>query len=112
MFYIQKTFEISASHYLTLDYESKCSSLHGHNWRITIYCRAKQLNQNGMVCDFSSIKKLIHGKLDHGNLNELLPFNPTAENIARWCTEQVPQCYKTTVQESEDNIATYCVDDD
>lgn len=110
MYYIQKTLEISASHHLELDYESKCSQLHGHNWRITIFCKAKELNANGMVCDFTEVKKKIHGYLDHGNLNELLPFNPTAENIARWCAEQVDKCYKVTVQESEGNIATYEVD--
>lgn len=110
MYYIQKTFEISASHSLKLDYESKCTRLHGHNWSITIFCKAKELDQNGMVCDFSRVKELIHRRLDHSNLNELFPFNPTAENIAKWCVEQVPQCYKATVQESEGNVATYVVD--
>lgn len=31
MYYIEKTFEISASHKLTLSYRSKCENLHGHN---------------------------------------------------------------------------------
>ena len=83
MYYVTKRIEISASHRLELSYPSKCSRLHGHNWVITVYCRAGELNADGMVCDFSHIKELIHGYLDHGNLNELLPFNPTAENIAR-----------------------------
>lgn len=99
--------EISACHHLELDYESKCTRMHGHNWIITVYARAKELNHNGMVCDFTDVKQRIHSYLDHGNLNELLPFNPTAENIARWCAEQVPESYKVTVQESEGNIATY-----
>lgn len=47
------------------------------------------------------------GRLDHANFNEVLPFNPTAENIARWVTEQIPQCYKCKVQESEGNKAIY-----
>ena len=63
-----------------------------------------------MVCDFSDIKERIHGYLDHGNLNELLPFNPTAENIARWCVEQIPTCYKAIVRESEGNTAMYVKD--
>lgn len=99
--------EISACHHLVLDYESKCQRTHGHNWLITVYARAKELNQNGMVCDFTEVKRRIHGYLDHGDLNALLPFNPTAENIARWCADQIPECYKVTVQESEGNIATY-----
>jgi len=111
MYYVSKSLEISASHRLTLSYESKCTNLHGHNWHIVVYCCARELNANGMVCDFTHIKQAIHGKLDHGNLNELLNFNPTAENIAKWIVDQIPECYKATVQESDGNVAMYCKDD-
>lgn len=107
MFYIEKSMEISAAHKLNLSYESKCQNLHGHNWHVTIYCKAKKLNQDGMVCDFTHIKKAIHEKLDHQYLNDILPFNPTAENMARWMCEQIPTCYKVSVQESDGNIAVY-----
>lgn len=111
MYYVTKRLEISAAHRLDLDYESKCTRLHGHNWIVTVHCRARELNPDGMVVDFSHIKERIVGYLDHGNFNELLPFNPTAENIARWICEQIPMCYRVDVQESEGNTASYVVDD-
>ncbi len=86
--------------------------MHGHNWIVTVHCRAKELNSDGMVVDFSHIKERITGYLDHGNFNELLPFNPTAENIARWICEQIPHCYRVDVQESEGNTASYTSIDD
>lgn len=107
LFTIEKTFEIAASHRLELDYESKCQSLHGHNWIICVTCQSENLNEYGMVIDFTEIKKRVHAKLDHKNLNEILPFNPTAENIARWIQQQVPHCVKVSVQESQNNVATY-----
>lgn len=107
MYYITKRLEISGSHRLTLSYPSKCSTLHGHNWIITIYCRAENLNADGMVVDFVTVKEKIAGYLDHGNFNELLPFNPTAENIARWVCDSITECYRVDVQESEGNTATY-----
>ena len=99
--------EISAAHQLRLTYRSKCEYLHGHNWIITVYCRARELDKNGMVVDFTEIKKLVQEKLDHKNLNDVLYFNPTAENIAEWICSRIPSCFKVEVQESEGNKAIY-----
>ena len=107
MYYIKKTIEIAACHRLELSYESKCTTLHGHNWIITIFCKSKELNKDGMVVDFTHIKEAIHDKLDHANLNDILPFNTTAENMAKWVVDQIPECYRADVQESENNIASY-----
>ena len=107
MYYVTKRMEIAGWHHLNLSYESKCENLHGHNWIVTVFCKAENLNSDGMVIDFKHVKNKIHGFLDHGNFNELLPFNPTAENIAKWIVEQIPMCYKAIVQESEGNTAIY-----
>ncbi len=110
MYYVKKRLEVSAAHRLELNYESKCTSLHGHNWIITVECRARELNENGMVADFTLIKERIMGLLDHKVINDMLPFNPTAENIAKWVVDTIPNCYRCEVQESEGNTAIYELD--
>ena len=102
---ISKKMEVAGCHQLSLPYASKCSRMHGHNWNITVFMASREVNAEGMVVDFKRIKEKVHGYLDHGNFNELLPFNPTAENIAAWVVEQFPQCYKAIVEESNGNTA-------
>lgn len=127
MYRIKKTFEISASHKLSLTYKSKCCNYHGHNWIITVYCASEELDENGMVIDFTKIKELIHDKLDHKCLNDVpglcksepiqhiapdlsKSYNPTAERIAEWIYTQIDKCYRVDVQESEGNVASYVSD--
>ena len=71
--------EISSAHKLSLPYESPCNELHGHNYKIELEIFGV-LNKNGMIIDFSIIKKELK-KLDHKYLNEIIE-NPTVENIA------------------------------
>lgn len=110
---ISKRMEIAGSHHLSLPYDSKCTNLHGHNWIVTVYCRSDRLTEYGMIVDFSRVKKEIHDYLDHSNINDKIPMNPTAENIAKWICDKVTSicevgyCYRVDVQESEGNIATY-----
>ena len=107
MFIVKKRMEIAGAHRLNLNYESKCANLHGHNWIVTVWCKSKTLDDNGMVMDFTHIKREVQDKLDHKFLNDVVPFNPTAENIAKWVCDQIPNCYRVSVQESEGNVATY-----
>ncbi|MDY3031652.1 MAG: 6-carboxytetrahydropterin synthase QueD [Clostridia bacterium] len=108
MYKVKKRLEISAAHRLTLDYESKCTNLHGHNWIVDVYLKSETLNENGMIMDFTHIKKKILDKFDHRVINEVVDFNPTAENLAKYiCDELAPYCYRVDVQESENNTAVY-----
>jgi 6-pyruvoyltetrahydropterin/6-carboxytetrahydropterin synthase len=87
-----------------LNYDGKCRHLHGHNGRAVISLEAPDLDERGMLVDFSEIKRhvqrWIDENLDHNLLlckdDPLLPLlvergervfvmdrNPTAENIAR-----------------------------
>lgn len=96
MYYVSKRMEIAGAHNLQLNYESKCQNLHGHNWIVTVFCKSEDLDENGMVYDFTHIKSKIMDRLDHQYLNNVLPdINPTAENMARWiCNEVGDKCYK------------------
>lgn len=107
MYRVTKRIEISACHRLSLDYPSKCTNLHGHNWIITVTCEARELDANGMVEDFTAIKRMVQEKLDHADLNAVFDFNPTAENIARWICDRISSCVRVDVQESEGNVASY-----
>ena len=107
MYIVSKRMEIAGAHFLNLSYESKCANIHGHNWIVTVFCRAEKLNDDGMIVDFKHIKNMVHEKLDHQYLNNVVEFNPTAENMAKWICDQVPNCFKVQVQESEGNIAIY-----
>ena len=112
MYYVSKTIEVAFAHKLSLNYESKCTNLHGHNAQVTVYCRVAELNENGMVIDFYELKRIVKHLFDHKYANEQVPFNPTSENLARWICEAVPNCYKVKFQESGNNVAVYAVDDD
>ena len=108
MYEVRKRIEISAAHRLILDYESKCTNLHGHNWIIDVFLRSETLNKNGMIMDFTEIKRKIQDKFDHKVINDEVDFNPTAENIAKYiCDVLAPYCYRVDVQGSIDNVASY-----
>lgn len=108
MYRVKKRFEVCGAHRLQLNYESKCSNIHGHNWIITVYLQSETLDDGGMVMDFVYIKKRVQNELDHKYINDVVHVNPTAENIARWVADVLgDKCYKVTVQETEGNIAEY-----
>lgn len=107
MFYVTKRIEVAGAHRLSLPYQSKCSNLHGHNWIITVHCKSEKLNSSGMVCDFASIGEFVKSTLDHQCINDVLIVNPTAENIAKYLCDNIENCYKVEVCESENNLAVY-----
>ncbi len=102
--------DISCGHRV-VGHEGKCRFLHGHNYRIHFTVVADQLDEIGRVVDFSVIKytlcQWLEDNFDHKFLiwkeDELLPqlldiageslvivpFNPTAENIARYLVEDI-----------------------
>ena len=110
-----------------LNHRSVCKGLHGHRYKAEICVEGDLINQSGaseegMVIDFADIKKIanefIQHKLDHGfmvwdkdkemlsffeNSNGhkciIVPFTPTAENVAKYIYTQL----KNKIQHSYDN---------
>jgi len=76
-----------AAHYLP-KHPGKCNQMHGHRWKVKVVIQTTRLNSQGMVVDFGDIKATIN-EFDHRNLNELVDYNPTAENIAEHLWRQV-----------------------
>ena len=121
MYKIRKTMEVAGAHQLSLNYDSPCQNLHGHNWIITVELSAPELDENGMIMDFKVLKALmnkhIHDRLDHKNINDVVRDNPTAENMAFWIYDHlrfdlsamfsIAQCTSVEVQESQGNVASY-----
>ena len=87
MFVITKEFHFSASHVLTgLRDGHPCGRMHGHNYVIKVELSSVSLNKDAFVQDYndlSPIKDYIDSQLDHRHLNEIIPGQPSAENIAK-----------------------------
>jgi len=115
MYTINKEFHFSASHILTgLEPEHPCSRLHGHNYVVNIFLRSEKLNEVGFIIDYGELKPVLHyikDVLDHRHLNDILPFNPTAENLARHFYDtfkpQFPSLFKVEVSETPKTNASY-----
>lgn len=114
----------SSAHQLR-GYKGKCENLHGHNYKIEIYARGRELDNIGLLVDFGELKSAadeIVQYLDHRNINELPPFdvelNPSAENLARYILEHVAarvsdervKVYKVRCFETPTSVATYQLD--
>ncbi len=115
-----------------LNYHGKCRHLHGHNGKAVITLETRDLDDLGMVVDFSEVKRQIgvwiDENLDHRMLlhrdDPLIPelkrqgepyvtldVNPTAENIARLifhaATRKSLPVVEVTLWETENSFATY-----
>jgi 6-pyruvoyltetrahydropterin/6-carboxytetrahydropterin synthase len=124
MFEVMIERNFSSAHQLR-GYKGKCENLHGHNYKIEIFARGRELDHIGLLVDFGELKTAaddIVTYLDHRNINELPPFdaelNPSAENLARYILERVAarvgdervQVYKVRCYETPTSVATYQVD--
>lgn len=108
---LMRRISFCAGHRL-LGHEGKCANLHGHNYVAEIYISGNEVDEVGRVVDFAIINQLFKGWIDdnwdHGMIlanddtnainamalvepNKVfpLPYNPTAENMARYMLTEV-----------------------
>lgn len=106
---ITRTHEIDAGHRVC-GHQGKCQHFHGHRYGFALTCEAPRLDELGMVIDFAAIKERLCVWLDENWDHRMLlwvhdptietmrdldpavvavPFNPTAENIARYMVDTV-----------------------
>jgi len=118
---ISKIIEWDMGHRVT-NHRSKCRNVHGHRYRAEIVMNGnlvdlKGVSEEGMVIDFGDIKdistKYVCNVLDHGFMvwskdkkmldffeqnpdqkHIVVPFVPTAENIAAWIFSQLDVRFK------------------
>ncbi|MEM9290937.1 MAG: 6-carboxytetrahydropterin synthase QueD [Acidobacteriota bacterium] len=123
MFTVFKDFKFSAAHQVR-GHTGGCQNLHGHNYRVRLFLSATELNELGMVIDFSDLKALVNdvaGHFDHQLINDHPPFdriNPTAELLAQFvyreCRNKLAERHgsrvsveKVEVWENDTSCATY-----
>lgn len=131
MYKVSKAIEFCYGHRL-LNYDGKCRHLHGHNARAEIELNSEELDDRGMVFDFSDIKKAVKSWIDE-NLDHLMilnekdeiipmlekagerylavPANPTAEFISKLIYDHVKSLgfpvVSVRVWETPDSYAEY-----
>lgn len=101
-----KIFTWEMAHKLSQSFTQKCQHIHGHSYKAEITLEADELDENGVVVDFTRIKQVLapiidsfdHSFMFYGGdtqILEILPsltknkrrlidctFEPTAENVA------------------------------
>ena len=125
-------------------YDGLCKNIHGHSYRLWVTIIGNVLDEenhvkNGMVLDFSLLKKIVKpeivDKYDHSlvlNANSphanidfsafekvfLLPYQPTSENLVfdfvQIIKEKLPKnvsLYKVILSETANSYAEWCADD-
>lgn len=131
MFEVSSEIQFCYGHRL-LNYAGKCRHLHGHNGKAIITLMGKTLDDRGMLVDFGDLKRTvtqwIDDNLDHrmvlceqdpmvkllhdaGEPLYIVPFNPTAENIARLIFEKAVEAglpvKEVGLWETSKNYAVY-----
>ena len=88
---VVREFPFDAAHFLP-NHPGRCRNMHGHTYRLQVWCEGPIDAESGMVLDFQDIKDVVKARVldlvDHTLLNDRIE-NPTAERIAAWIWDQL-----------------------
>lgn len=82
-------------------YQGRCENTHGHRFRVVGHFTAHHLDNIGLGCDFTELKKILNTVLtrfDHVDLSVTPPFdttNPSSENLAATVYEDLKDASKS-----------------
>ncbi len=120
---IGKRFRFEAAHHLLgLPEGHKCRRPHGHGYAVEVVLTAGELTPPGFVTDFADLapfRAYLDRELDHRDLNEVVDFPPTSENLAAhladWFMTHVEptipaRLVRVRVSETADTWAEYTPD--
>ena len=112
-----------------MKHAGKCRNLHGHSVKASITVEQRQLDEQGMVCDFSDVRECVEAyidqQLDHKLLlhrdDPLIPMlvesnerflaldeHPTAEVLSKMLYQHVKQCGFNVVRVALWETASAC----
>ena len=123
MYEVKIVTQFAAAHRLE-NFNGKCESLHGHNWKVEVFLAGPTLDGTGLLLDFGVVKartRKVLEEIDHKYLNELAAFqdrNPSSENLAHYLFERLGAIFnrdgvkiqRVNVWESDTSCASYYQD--
>lgn len=139
---IMRRIRFCAGHRL-LGHGGRCENFHGHNYVAEFYVTGDEQDEVGRIIDFSELKARCKGWIDEhwdhafllwskdrNGIDALrqvepsrlfeMPYNPTAENMARYLLEEVSpkilqgtgaRASKVIIWESDESFAEVSVDE-
>lgn len=71
---VSKTMEISAAHYLR-DHPGKCRYAHGHNYKFVVSYTSTEVDDDGILLDFTQLKALMQESIGVWDHTFLVPLD-------------------------------------
>lgn len=108
MFSVAKSFQFEAAHRLIAPYEGKCNSVHGHSFEATITLKSRELNNCGMVEDFSALKPI--GEWIQTNLDHATIVSSDDRSLIEWLLSHNQKLFQTSGNPTSEILAKLIFD--